>query len=41
MAGLLSLEVSGDGVEGEDSRRGIPVVVSWKAIGSNLDVQEM
>ena len=36
VASLLSLEVSGDGVEGEDSRRGIPVVVSWKAIGCRM-----
>lgn len=34
---LLSLEVSGDKVEDKDSRRGgIPIVLSWKAIGCRM-----
>lgn len=33
---LLSLEVSGDRVEDEDSRRGIPFIVSRKAIGCRM-----
>lgn len=31
MVSLLSLEVSGDRIEDEDSRRTIPILVSWKA----------
>lgn len=33
---LLSLEVSGNSVEDEDSRKGIPIIVSWKAIGCRM-----
>lgn len=33
---LLSLEVPGDSVEDDDSRRGIPIIVSWKAIGCRM-----
>lgn len=33
---LLSAEESGDRVEDEDFRRGIPIIVSWKAIGCRM-----
>lgn len=36
MVNLLSLEVSGDRIEDEDSRRSIPIIVSWKAIGCRM-----
>lgn len=36
MVSLLSLEVSGNRIEDEDSRRSIPIIVRWKAIGCRM-----